>query len=234
MKQTPYLFISCQYLPVHVDNLGRLEQRLNSYRCVSVRCDQTGYFITFEESQEGEVEAVRCYQECHLASLFGTYEMNMEYSHHDKGTAAGGASAAMHPDRLALMVDYTSKPSPPKTEALSTHLLGTRTPPPEEEVATKLAADGIVLYQALIDKRDSLQNEIERIESAAAETKQTLNDRREQMKHSIDVEMRTRHKEEAQAAMEKLREKHEAEKAARKGAYQELKAKAIDHDRKVI
>lgn len=234
MKQTPYLFISCQYLPVNFENLGSLEQRLNSYRCVSVRCDQTGYFITFEESKEGEGEAIRCYQECHLASLFGMYEMNMEHSQHDKGTAAGGAPATMHPDRLALLVDHTSKPAPPKTELLSTHLFVTGTPPPEDEVATQLTTDGIVLYQALIDKRDSLQNEIRRIESAAAETKKTLNDRREQMRHSIDVEMRARHKEEVQAAMEKLREKHEAEKAARKGAYQELKAKAIDHDRQVV
>jgi hypothetical protein len=169
-----------------------------------------------------------------LESLFGMYDMNMEFSHHGKETVAGGATAAMHPDRLALLVDHTSKPTPPKTEPLSTHLLGTGTPPPEDEVATQLAADGIGLYQALIDKRDSLDNEIKRIESAATETKKTLNDRREKMRHSIDVEMKARHKEELQAAMDKLKKKHKAEEAANKAAYQGLKAEAINHDQKVV
>jgi hypothetical protein len=234
MMQTPYLFISCQYLPVDVSILGSLEQRLNTYRCISVRCDQTGYFITFEESKKGEAEAVRCYQECHLESLFEMFEMNMEFSHHSKETVAGGASDAMHPDRRAQLVDHTSKPTPPKTEPLNTHLLGTGTPPPEDEVATKLAADGIGRYQALIDKRDSLDNEIKRIESAATETKKTLNDRREKMRHSIDVEMKARHKEELQAAMDELKKKHKAEEVANKAAYQELKAEAINHDQKVV
>ena len=53
------------------------------------------------------------------------------------------------------------------------------------------------------------------------------------MKHSIDVEMKARHKEEIQAALDKLRAKHEAEQAAKKGEYRDLKAKAINHDQKV-
>jgi hypothetical protein len=233
MKQTPYLFISRQYLPVLAKTVGQLEQRLSTYQWDYVCCDQTGYFIIFEESKKGEDEAVRCYQECHLKSLFGKYMMNMECSQHGKETAAGGASAAMHPECLALLVDHTSKPAPPKTEALSTNSQATVIPPPEDEVAKELVEDGIVFYQALIDKRDSLDNEIEHIKSAAAEKKKSWDDRREQMIHSIDVEMKTRHKEDIQAALNELKEKHDAEKDAKKGAYNDLKAKAINHDQKV-
>lgn len=234
MKQTPYLFISCQYLPVLAKTVGQLEQRLSAYKLVSVRCDQTGYFITFEESKKGGDEAVRCYQECHLETLFGEHIMNMEYSQHGKATAAEGGSATIHPDRLALLqVDEFSKLAPPKSEPLSTQPQVAVTPPPEDEVFKQLGENGILSYQALVHKRESLENEIERIKSEAAETKKTLDDRREQMKHSIDVEMKARHKEEIQAALDKLRAKHEAEQAAKKGEYRDLKAKAINHDQKV-
>ncbi|KAG9197378.1 histone methyltransferase set1 [Epicoccum nigrum] len=217
MEQTPYLFVSCQYLPIHSKNISHLRQRLNAYQWDSVRCDQTGYFITFEESKKGEDEAARCFQECNLQFLSGKYVMNMECSQHIKGTVAEVAPAATHSDPLALLADHTSKHTPPKTRALSPHLLAIVTPPPENEVAEQLVADGIVLYQALINKRQSLGNKIERIEFAATETKKTLKERQEQMRHNIDVEMKR---------------SIELRGLPKKGAYKNLKAEAINHDQK--
>ncbi|KAF3005923.1 histone methyltransferase set1 [Curvularia kusanoi] len=77
MKRTPYLFIAHQYVPVLGTTVEHLKKRLKGFKWLSVRCDQTGYFVTFEESKRGEDEAVRCFRECHMQALF-TYVMNME------------------------------------------------------------------------------------------------------------------------------------------------------------
>ncbi|KAF2876414.1 hypothetical protein BDV95DRAFT_483765 [Massariosphaeria phaeospora] len=77
LKRKPYLFIAHQYVPVLSTTVEHLKKRLKSFHWKSVRCDQTGYYVTFEESKRGEDETVRCYNECHMAALF-TYVMNME------------------------------------------------------------------------------------------------------------------------------------------------------------
>ncbi|KAJ4987196.1 histone-lysine n-methyltransferase [Stagonosporopsis vannaccii] len=77
MKRTPYLFIAHQYVPVLATTIDHLKRRLKAFKWSAVRCDQTGYFVTFEESKRGEDETVRCFRECHMQALF-TYVMNME------------------------------------------------------------------------------------------------------------------------------------------------------------
>jgi histone-lysine N-methyltransferase SETD1 len=77
MKRKPYIFIAHQYVPVLGTTIDHLKKRLKSYHWTSVKCDRTGYFITFEESKRGEDETVKCFKECHMSALF-TYVMNME------------------------------------------------------------------------------------------------------------------------------------------------------------
>jgi histone-lysine N-methyltransferase SETD1 len=77
MKRTPYLFIAHQYVPVLSTTIDHLKRRLKNFKWTAVRCDQTGYYVTFEESKRGEDETVRCFRECHMQALF-TYVMNME------------------------------------------------------------------------------------------------------------------------------------------------------------
>lgn len=77
LKRKPYIFIAHSYVPVLGTTIDHLKKRLKSYHWTSVRCDRTGYFITFEESKRGEDETVKCYNECNMSALF-TYVMNME------------------------------------------------------------------------------------------------------------------------------------------------------------
>lgn len=77
MKRTPYIFIAHQFVPVLGATVEHLKKRLKSFRWSAVRCDRTGYYVTFDNSKWGEDEAVRCYNTCHMAALF-TYIMNME------------------------------------------------------------------------------------------------------------------------------------------------------------
>ncbi|KAF2702943.1 hypothetical protein K504DRAFT_508572 [Pleomassaria siparia CBS 279.74] len=77
MKRTPYIFIAHQHVPVLSTTIVHLKKRLKSFVWTAVRCDPTGYFVTFEESKRGEDETVKCFNQCHTAALF-TYSMFME------------------------------------------------------------------------------------------------------------------------------------------------------------
>jgi histone-lysine N-methyltransferase SETD1 len=77
MKRTPYIFIAHQHVPVLSTTVAHLKKRLKAFHWQAVRCDPTGYFVTFEESKRGEDEAVKCFTQCHTAALF-TYSMVME------------------------------------------------------------------------------------------------------------------------------------------------------------
>ena len=77
IKRDPYIFIAHCYVPVLSTTVPHLERRLKLYDWKSVRCDKTGYYIIFENSRRGELEAERCYRMCHMTALF-TYVMNME------------------------------------------------------------------------------------------------------------------------------------------------------------
>ncbi|KAF1987691.1 hypothetical protein K402DRAFT_330307 [Aulographum hederae CBS 113979] len=77
LKRQPYLFLAHDFVPVLGTTIAHLKKRLKMYDWREVRCDSTGYFITFESSKHGEMECVRCYRECHEQPLF-TYTMNLE------------------------------------------------------------------------------------------------------------------------------------------------------------
>jgi [histone H3]-lysine4 N-trimethyltransferase SETD1 len=77
IKRKPYIFIGHCYVPVLGTTIKHLQNRMKMYDWREIRCDRTGYFITFDDSRRGEDEAQRCFRECHLQPLF-TYTMNME------------------------------------------------------------------------------------------------------------------------------------------------------------
>jgi [histone H3]-lysine4 N-trimethyltransferase SETD1 len=77
IKRQPYIFIAHCYVPVMSTTIPHLQKRLKMYDWQAIRCDKTGYYIIFESSKHGELEAQRCAEQCHLTPLF-TYVMNME------------------------------------------------------------------------------------------------------------------------------------------------------------
>ena len=77
IKRDPYIFIAHCYVPVQGTTVPHLKRRLKHYKWEEVRCDETGYYIVFEDSRRGEEEASTCYKSCHMTQLFN-YVMNME------------------------------------------------------------------------------------------------------------------------------------------------------------
>lgn len=77
IRRDPYVFIAHCYVPVLSTTIPHLKKRLKIFQWKAVRCDKTGYYITFEDSRRGEEEAVKCFKQCHMTQLF-TYIMNME------------------------------------------------------------------------------------------------------------------------------------------------------------
>lgn len=77
LKQQPYVFISNEHVPVLPTTIPHLKKRLRMYDWKDIRCDKTGYFITFEPSRAGQTEAKKTYHGSHMHPLF-TYVMNMQ------------------------------------------------------------------------------------------------------------------------------------------------------------
>lgn len=77
IRRDPYVFIAHCYVPVLPTTIPHLKKRLKHFNWKEVRCDKTGYYITFEDSRRGEEEAAKCFKMCHMTQLF-TYIMNME------------------------------------------------------------------------------------------------------------------------------------------------------------
>ena len=77
IKREPYVFIAHCYVPVLTTTVPHLSKRLRHYNLKEVRCDKTGYFVIFHSTRAGELDAIRCFKECHMTELF-TYVMNME------------------------------------------------------------------------------------------------------------------------------------------------------------
>ena len=83
LKREPYIFIAHCYVPVMLTTIPHIKGRLRSHRWTDIRCDKTGYYIMFEVSQQGQDNAVNCYQACHMKQLFD-YIMNMECHQHGR------------------------------------------------------------------------------------------------------------------------------------------------------
>lgn len=77
IKRKPYIFIADKHVPVMPTTIPHLQKRLKMFHWDQVRCDQTGYFVVFEDSKRGEDETSRCYKDMNGQSLF-TYVMDME------------------------------------------------------------------------------------------------------------------------------------------------------------
>ena len=77
IDRDPYIFIAHCYVPVLSTTVPHLKKRLKLFDWKDVRCDNTGYYVLFENSGAGEKEAARCFEMCHMTPLF-TYVMNME------------------------------------------------------------------------------------------------------------------------------------------------------------
>ena len=77
LKNEPYVFIGHDHVPVLSTTIPHLKKRLRMHDWRAIRCDKTGYFITFESSRAGQMEAKKTYQGSHMHPLF-TYVMNME------------------------------------------------------------------------------------------------------------------------------------------------------------
>jgi [histone H3]-lysine4 N-trimethyltransferase SETD1 len=77
LKRKPYIFIAHCYVPVLGTTIKHLQNRMRMYDWREVRCDNTGYYVVFEDSKRGEESCLRCFRESHLQPLF-TYTMNLE------------------------------------------------------------------------------------------------------------------------------------------------------------
>lgn len=77
IKRNPYIFIAHCYVPVLGTTIPHLSKRLHNVRYKEVRCDKAGYYIVFDDSRQGEINAVGCFEHYHMRELF-TYVMNME------------------------------------------------------------------------------------------------------------------------------------------------------------
>lgn len=77
IKRDPYIFLAHCYVPVRMSILDQLRRRLRSFDFTTVRADTTGYYVLFEDSRRGELEAERCHRKLHM-SPFLSYVMNME------------------------------------------------------------------------------------------------------------------------------------------------------------
>ncbi|KAI4128115.1 MAG: hypothetical protein LQ338_002900 [Usnochroma carphineum] len=77
IKRDPYVFIAHCYVPVLGTTIPHLSRRLHSVRFKDVRCDNSGYYIVFDDSRQGEIDATDCFKMYHMKPLFN-YVMNME------------------------------------------------------------------------------------------------------------------------------------------------------------
>ena len=81
IKRDPYIFIAHHYVPVLNATVAHLKKRLRGYGWKDILADSTGYYVIFEDSQRGQLAAVKCYSDCHMAALF-IYVMDMECQQH--------------------------------------------------------------------------------------------------------------------------------------------------------
>lgn len=77
IKRKPYVFLAGCYVKVQSATVPHLKRRLKSYPWEAIRCDRTGYYIVFEDSGDGEKDAQKCFDNCHMQPLFDC-TMNLE------------------------------------------------------------------------------------------------------------------------------------------------------------
>lgn len=103
--KVPYIFIAHCYVPVMSTTVPHLKKRLKMYDWRDVRCDDTGYFITFEQSRNGQMEAKKVFHGCHMQPLF-TYVMNLELHLNGHPKALSTAATTIEPTFPTGPVDF--------------------------------------------------------------------------------------------------------------------------------
>ncbi|KKA26062.1 hypothetical protein TD95_000312 [Thielaviopsis punctulata] len=102
-KDLPYIFIPHSAVPVMTTTIPHLRRRLKSFALDDIQLDRTGYYIIFEKSNYGRIEAERCHSQCNEAELF-TYQMTMKLS--------------VPPELLSHIGSYSSRHRRPATPEL--------------------------------------------------------------------------------------------------------------------
>ncbi|CAK7223347.1 histone methyltransferase set1 [Sporothrix eucalyptigena] len=77
LPHTPFIFISCDNVPVVFQTIGHMRRRLKMQHFDEIRADLSGYFIVFRDSATGQADAERCYQTANHSAFF-TYELVMK------------------------------------------------------------------------------------------------------------------------------------------------------------
>lgn len=83
IQDQPFIFISSENVPVLSTTIPHMKKRLRQYTWSEIRCDSTGYFLVFEQSRHGQMEAQRTFSSCNGLPLF-TYYMHMDLKLNDK------------------------------------------------------------------------------------------------------------------------------------------------------
>ena len=128
MKNQPFIFIAHAHVPVLPTTIPHLKKRLRMYDWRDIRCDETGYFITFEHSRIGQTEAKKMFQGAHMHPLF-TYTMTMElYLNGDPKYAGPPVTElpASLPSRPAVIAAAPAPAPAPTTYIASRHQLRQR------------------------------------------------------------------------------------------------------------
>lgn len=109
IQDLPYIFISKDHVPVLSTTIPHMKKRLRQYTWSEIRCDATGYFLIFEQSRNGHMEAQRCYSSCNGLPLF-TYYMHMDMRLNDGPTASEVPEVRpVQPGPPSSIPYYTSK-----------------------------------------------------------------------------------------------------------------------------
>ena len=77
IRKAPYIFVPHSSVPVMATTPPHLERRMKMFHWTEIRCDESGYFIIFEDSHRGKTESRKCYSAMNGQPMF-TYTMNME------------------------------------------------------------------------------------------------------------------------------------------------------------
>jgi [histone H3]-lysine4 N-trimethyltransferase SETD1 len=70
IAELPYIFVSREFVPVMPTTIPHMKRRLKSYRLEDIRLDRTGYYILFDNSPNGCLEAQRCHRSASGTELF--------------------------------------------------------------------------------------------------------------------------------------------------------------------
>lgn len=111
LQNQPYIFISSENVPVLTTTIPHMKKRLRQYVWKEIRCDASGYFLVYENTRNGQMEAQRTFSTCNGLPLF-TYYMHMDLKLGSKPSPAGASEVPQSvapPPPPSSIPYYTSK-----------------------------------------------------------------------------------------------------------------------------